>query len=83
LLKSHETLHFGPLRLEPEGIGYGRSLLPWEQVDFAGIDDGKILVRKKDKTFSWCSVGAGKVPNLCLFLALAKEKCDTTWSESQ
>jgi hypothetical protein len=79
-LLNYEILPFGPLRLEPEGIGYGQSLLQWDEVDFVGIDDGKILVRKKNKTLRWCSVQAGQVPNLCLFLTLTKEKCNQQWS---
>lgn len=74
LQQGNEPICFGPLTLEAQGIQYGRSLLPWEQVDFVGAEGGKLLVRKKDKTFSWCSVRADKVPNCCLFLALAKEK---------
>jgi hypothetical protein len=74
--EKQETLTFGPLRLEPEGIGSGGSILPWEDVDFVGAEKGKIFVRKKDKTLRWCAVKAEKVPNSCLFLALAKERCD-------
>ena len=73
-----ETLPFGPLRLMPDGIGYGRSVLPWEQVDFVGMENGNIYVRKKDKTFHWCSVAADKIPNFCLFVVLAKEKFSLT-----
>ena len=75
-LQEGETLQFGPLGLEAQGIQYGRSLLSWDQVDFVGAEDGKVFVRKKDKTFSWCSVKVEKVPSCCLFLALAKERCD-------
>ena len=73
-----ETLTFGPLRLEPRGIGSGGSVLPWEEVDFVGAEKGKIFVRKQGKTLRWCSVKAEKVPNTCLFLALAKERSEKT-----
>jgi hypothetical protein len=49
LLKGYETIDFGPLRLEPEGVGKGSSLLRWEDVDFVGMEDGAVFVRKKDK----------------------------------
>lgn len=81
-LQEGETLQFGPLGLEAQGIQYGRSLLPWDQVDFVGAEDGKVFVRKKDKTFNWCSVKVEKVPSCCLFLALAKERCDQHSSAS-
>ena len=74
--EKQETLTFGPLRLEPQGIGSGRSVLPWEEVDFVGAEKGKIFVRKKDKLLRWCAVKAEKVPNLCLFLALSKYGCE-------
>jgi hypothetical protein len=81
-LKGYETIDFGPLRLEPEGVGKGSSLLRWEDVDFVGMEDGAVFVRKKDKMLNWCSVKAEKVKNFCLLLALAKERCAQTWAPS-
>lgn len=73
-LQRREEIRFGPFTLGLEGLGYKRSLLPWPEVDFIWAEEGRVRVRKKDKILNWCSIKMDKVPNLCLFLALAKER---------
>jgi hypothetical protein len=71
-----EAIAFGPFVLEPEGLRWRRRLLPWNEVDYCGAEEGKIRVRKRGKVFNWCSVEMEKVPNGCLLLALAKERVE-------
>lgn len=73
-LRRHEEIRFGPFTLGLEGLGYKRALLPWPEVEFIWAEEGRVRVRKKDKILNWCSVKMDKVPNLCSFLALAKER---------
>ncbi|HTU17415.1 MAG TPA: DUF6585 family protein [Gemmataceae bacterium] len=74
LLQGSEEIHFGPFAVGLEGLSSKRTSLPWSEIDFISLEDGKVQVRKKGKVFNWCSVEADKVPNCCLFLALAKER---------
>jgi hypothetical protein len=74
LLQQSEEIPFGPFTVGLEGLAYKRTLLPWPEVDFIWSEDGKVQVRKKDKVLNWCSVKMDRVPNCCLFLALAKER---------
>jgi len=73
-LQRNEEVRFGPFILGLEGLGYKRDLLPWPEVDFIWAEDGRVRVRKKGKTLNWCSARMDNVPNMCLFLALAKER---------
>lgn len=73
-LQHHEEIDFGPFTLGLEGLGYKRALLPWPEVDFIWAEDGRVRVRKKGKTLNWCSARMDNVPNMCLFLALVKER---------
>lgn len=73
-LQRTEEVRFGPFILGMEGLGYKRDLLPWPEVDFIWAEDGRVRVRKKGKTLNWCSARMDNVPNMCLFLALAKER---------
>jgi hypothetical protein len=73
LVRGGEVLHFGPLSLSQEGIGYGRTILPWAEVDYVWAKEGRVKVRKQGKFLNWCSVGTGRVSHCCVFLALAKE----------
>jgi hypothetical protein len=73
-LQQNEEVFFGPFTLSLNGLYYKRLLLPWPEVDFIWSEDGRVRVRKKGKILNWCSVKLIKVPNCCLFLALAKER---------
>lgn len=75
-LDNHEAIPFGPFSLEPEGLRYRRSVLPWSQVNYVWAQDGKIRVSKRDKVFDWCSAKMETVPNGCLLLALAKDRVE-------
>jgi hypothetical protein len=74
LLQRSEEIHFGPFTVSLEGLNYNRTFLPWPEIDFIWLEDCKVQVRKKGKVLNWCSVEMDKVPNCCLFLALAKEQ---------
>ncbi len=73
-LQEHESIAFGPIMLESEGIRQGRSLLPWSEVDDVCAEGGYVQVRRRGKKTSWCLVKLARVPNCCLLLALAKER---------
>jgi hypothetical protein len=74
-LDQGEAIRFGRFAIEPEGLRYGRHLLPWQDVHSIAAKDGRITVRKRSRLWlDWCKVKCESVPNCCLFLALAEEQ---------
>jgi hypothetical protein len=75
-LQDGHTLTFGRFAVGMEGLQFGKSVLPWSEVDYVWAENGKVMVRKRGKLLNWCAIKAEKVPNVCLFLALAKERLE-------
>ncbi|HVU69897.1 MAG TPA: DUF6585 family protein [Ktedonobacteraceae bacterium] len=69
-----QTLSFGPLKLNREGIQHKESLLPWEQIArITTFKDRRLLIYKTgEQAEVWANLPAFKIPNLGILLALLK-----------
>jgi hypothetical protein len=68
-----ETLYFGKLSISQQGIGNSKQTIPWSEVKGVEINQGYVGVRREGKWLRWANVPAARVPNLFIFLALAKQ----------
>lgn len=66
-----QTLSFGTLTISTQGVGNGRELLPWSDVNDIDVQSGYIKVKRAGGWFSWKTVAASSIPNLFIFLALS------------
>lgn len=69
-----QTLHFGPLNINREGIAAGDKMLSWEQVaDISLLKERRLVVYKTgEQPEIWLNLPAFKIPNLGILLALFK-----------
>ncbi len=69
-----QTLHFGLLRVDRNGVGVGEQTLLWEQVaDMSLLKGRKLVIYKTGKRQEiWLSLPAFKIGNLSILLALFK-----------
>lgn len=69
-----QTLHFGPVRIDRNGVAVGEKMLPWEQVADISLLKGRRLVIYKtgERQEVWLSLPAFKIANLSILLALFK-----------
>ena len=72
-----ETLAFGKLSLSKEGLNTGKETVPWEQIESIGFRAGKIELKRKDKRFASLIAGVDQIPNVYVFMALAKSVSGT------
>ncbi len=68
--KAGETLVFGPLRLNRQGISNEDETIPWREVEAIQIAKGVITIRRANKWLSWSTTPASEIPNLHVFLSL-------------
>jgi hypothetical protein len=66
-----QALSFGQLTISTQGVGNGRELLPWNDVNDIDVQSGFIKVKRAGGWFSWKTVAASAIPNLFIFLALS------------
>ena len=66
-----QTVSFGKLSLNPQGLIYKDKQLAWNEIKDLKIERGFISVKKEGgRWFNWASVSAANVPNLFVFLAM-------------
>jgi hypothetical protein len=69
--QSGQTVSFGKLGLNPQGLIYKDKQLPWNEIEDLKIERGYISVKKAGgRWFNWAGVAAAKVPNLFVFLTM-------------
>lgn len=68
--KAGETITFGPLNVNQQGVSNGKELIAWEQIKEFRINNGIVTVKKEGKWLNWSSVRVANIPNLFIFLAL-------------
>jgi hypothetical protein len=78
-LSSGEPVEFGWFTVRPEGIGRGRKLLPWAELEEVNVREGKVGVRRHGKRLNWAKAGVPDVPNVGAFLTLTRETDDASW----
>ncbi len=59
-----ETLHFGPVNLNMQGVSNGKERLPWEEIRGISTEDGHFRVRKEGKLITWAAIEVAKIPNI-------------------
>ena len=69
--QSGQTINFGKLSLNTQGLIFKDKQLPWNQIKDLKIERGYISVKQEGgRWFNWAQVTADTVPNLFVFLAL-------------
>jgi hypothetical protein len=69
--QSGQTVNFGKLSLNTQGLIFKDKQLAWNQIQDLKIDRGYISVKQEGgRWFNWAQVTADSVPNLFVFLAL-------------
>jgi hypothetical protein len=70
-IRAGQTLTFGPFRLNPQGLGFKREVLPWSQVQAIGASRGIVTVKKAGNR-SWLAL-VSKIPNVMVLLVIAED----------
>ena len=66
-----QTVAFGRLSLNQQGVSYGKVLLPWQQVKGIQTKQGFIYIQKEgNPSRSLQTVAASQIPNFNVFMAL-------------
>jgi hypothetical protein len=73
---------FGKLAVSREGLSKGGRTVPWSDVGGVDVQNGVVLVRKRDGRRAWFGVRMGKVPNLYVYLALVEMLLDRAANEA-
>lgn len=70
-----DTLSFGPLRIDRQGLHTGRQTLPWREVASAIIvQDGWLwITRTGQPPTTWVRLDAVSIPNLAILLSLTDD----------
>lgn len=68
--KAGNTLKFGPLSINLQGVSNGRETIPWNQITQVQVSNGSVIIQKEGKWLSWSSVQVANIPNFFIFLAL-------------
>lgn len=70
-----QTVNFGSLSLNQQGISKGNEYLPWQQIEAVKyeITDSQevVMVKKQGAWLNWAKVTTSTISNLAVFLALA------------
>jgi len=70
-------VEFGKLAISLEGLSKGSKMLPWYDVGCVVVQNGFVLVKRRDGRLAWFGVRMSKVPNLYVYLALAEKILDS------
>lgn len=76
-----QTLAFGKVRLNQQGISIGARLLPWSQVKSVGLQGDILVIFDITRHNPWGRAIAAKVPNLFLLFALTDYVRDSSHSK--
>lgn len=67
-----QTITFGPLSVNQQGVSNGKNMLPWPEVHGVFVNKGFVTVLQKGKKSSWANIQVSKVPNVFVLDALAR-----------
>jgi hypothetical protein len=73
-----QTLAFGQLRINQQGIALGERQLPWSQVKSVGLEARQLVIYDITQRRPWCKLRAAQVPDPFLLFALADYARDST-----
>ncbi len=73
-VQAGQTISFGTLSLNQQGIGKNGSLLPWNEIASMTLNKGYITIRKRDQRIgSWANIAVASMPNVFIFLAVSEQ----------
>ncbi len=64
------TITFGPLSINQQGVSNSKEMLPWSQLKDFQVKRGVVSVKKEGKWLNWSSIGVAQIPNFYVFMAL-------------
>ncbi|HEY7414702.1 MAG TPA: DUF6585 family protein, partial [Ktedonobacteraceae bacterium] len=67
-----QTLSFGKITVNQQGLNNGKELVPWNHVSRMAVQRGNAIIEKDGHPINWSSVKSAEVPNLSVLLALVK-----------
>ncbi|NDJ55306.1 MAG: hypothetical protein GYB68_19720 [Chloroflexi bacterium] len=70
-IQSGETVAFGKLGMNRQGIVKGSQTVPWDEIEEVKLRQGFISIRKQGKWFNWTGIAVSNTPNVFVFLSLA------------
>ena len=66
-----QTVAFGQISLNQQGVSKGKDMLPWQQVKEIKANRGFIVIWKAgDRSRRWKTIVASQIPNVNVFMAL-------------
>lgn len=68
-----QTVQFGQITVSRQGVGDGRTILPWRKFKGIHVNDGAILVNKDGEWAKWSNIKSGSVPNVFVFVDLVNK----------
>jgi hypothetical protein len=81
-VRQGETVRFGPVAVGPHGINNGRETLPWRRLLDITVAAGRVMVLEDGRWLAWSNHKVVDVPNLVVFLALARALAeDESWPD--
>jgi hypothetical protein len=73
-LRAGETLTFGDVRIDREGIAFGKgATVPWSEIQLARMQPGSIALFKRARLVPWRTIHLSSVPHPTLFARLFRE----------
>jgi len=65
-----QTLTFGPINVNMQGLNNGKELIPWNQIGKVTTQQGVVCIEQNGHVIKWASVKSADVPNLSVLIAL-------------
>jgi hypothetical protein len=65
-----QTLTFGPVNVNMQGLNNGKELIPWDQIGKITLQQGTVCIEKEGRVIKWAGVKSADVPNLSVLIAL-------------
>ena len=62
--KNGETLSFGKVNVNIQGVNNGKEMIPWDQIDAIEVRSGLIVVQKYGRVMKWSTVREHETPNV-------------------
>lgn len=62
--KSGETLSFGKVNVNRQGVNNGKEMIPWDQIDAIEVRSGLIVVQKYGRVMKWSTVREHETSNV-------------------
>jgi hypothetical protein len=64
LYERGETVTFGKIQVDHQGINNGKELIPWDRLDSMAIREALVVAQKHGRPLKWSKVKEAETPNL-------------------